>query len=108
MALIAIFLTILFLYSLGSRRLKRTVLTAPILFTAIGFAVLFLFPEMDRKDSPELFLRVAEIGLCLLLFSDAATSDLGVLRNIRNLPGRLLSVGMLLTILLGGGGFSRA
>jgi NhaP-type Na+/H+ or K+/H+ antiporter len=102
MALIAIFLTILFLYSLGSRRLERTILTAPILFTGIGFAVLFLFPAMDRKGSPELFFWVAEIGLCLLLFSDAATSDLTVLRNIGNLPGRLLSVGMLLTILLGG------
>ena len=38
----------------------------------------------------------------LLLFTDASRTDLGVLKNIRNLPVRLLSAGMLLTLLLGG------
>ena len=47
------------------------------------------------------FLRLAEIGLVLLLFTDASRTDLKVLRNIRNLPTRLLSAGMLLTIVLG-------
>ena len=37
----------------------------------------------------------------LLLFTDASRTDLQVLKNIRNLPVRLLSTGMLLTILLG-------
>jgi NhaP-type Na+/H+ or K+/H+ antiporter len=37
----------------------------------------------------------------LLLFTDASRTELRVLRNIRELPARLLSVGMLLTILLG-------
>ena len=37
----------------------------------------------------------------LLLFTDASRTDLQVLQNIRNLPARLLSTGMLLTILLG-------
>ena len=41
------------------------------------------------------------IGLVLLLFTDASRTDLGVLKNIRNLPARLLSTGMLLTLLLG-------
>ena len=35
------------------------------------------------------------------MFTDASRTDLKVLRNIRELPARLLSVGMLLTILLG-------
>ena len=37
----------------------------------------------------------------LLLFTDASRTDLNVLRRISNLPARLLSVGMLLTILFG-------
>ena len=48
-----------------------------------------------------MFLRVAEVGLVLLLFTDASRTDLHVLKSIRNLPVRLLSTGMLLTILLG-------
>ena len=38
----------------------------------------------------------------LLLFTDASQTDLTVLRSIETLPGRLLSAGMLLTVLLGG------
>jgi NhaP-type Na+/H+ or K+/H+ antiporter len=37
----------------------------------------------------------------LLLFTDASRTDLRVLRSIRNLPVRLLTVGMLLTLVLG-------
>jgi NhaP-type Na+/H+ or K+/H+ antiporter len=55
----------------------------------------------DRPANLELLLQVAEVGLVLLLFTDASRTDLQVLKNIRNLPVRLLSTGMLLTILLG-------
>ena len=44
---------------------------------------------------------LAEIGLVLLLFTDASRTDLKVLRDIRALPARLLSIGMLFTIVLG-------
>ncbi len=37
----------------------------------------------------------------LLLFTDASRSDLGILRQISELPVRLLSIGMLLTLCLG-------
>ena len=36
MILIAVFVSLVFLYSLVSQRLERTVLTAPIVFTATG------------------------------------------------------------------------
>jgi NhaP-type Na+/H+ or K+/H+ antiporter len=49
----------------------------------------------------EVLFRLSEIGLVLLLFTDASRTDLNVLRRIGNLSIRLLSVGMLLTILLG-------
>jgi sodium/hydrogen antiporter len=44
---------------------------------------------------------LAEIGLVLLLFTDASRTNTTVLRCVENLAVRLLSVGMLLTILLG-------
>jgi sodium/hydrogen antiporter len=103
MNLIAMFIVLVFLYSLISGRLERTVVTAPMLFTAAGMLMLLFLPELwERKGSLEVFLRVAEVGLVLLLFTDASRTDLRVLNNIRNLPVRLLSIGMLLTILLGG------
>src|ERR1700752_3400091 len=102
MALVAIFVVMLFLHGLLSSRLERTVLTAPILFTMAGWAASSLLPALlNRSGIREAFLLVAEIGLVLLLFTDASRTDLRLLRDIRNLPARLLSVGMLLTILLG-------
>jgi NhaP-type Na+/H+ or K+/H+ antiporter len=102
MMIIAIFITLAFLYSLVSGRLDRTILTAPIVFTAAGALIMLLLPELrDWRLNAEVFLRVAEVGLVLLLFTDASRTDLRVLKNIQNLPVRLLSAGMLLTILLG-------
>ena len=64
--------------------------------------VLLLLPELrEREGNVEVFRRVAEAGLVMLLFTDASRTDLQVLRSIRNLPVRLLSTGMLLTIILG-------
>jgi sodium/hydrogen antiporter len=102
MTLLALFIGLVFLYSLVSARLEKTIITAPILFTAAGMLVLFFVPEMrERKGNLELFLRVAEVGLVMLLFTDASRTNLQVLNSIRNLPVRLLSTGMLLTILFG-------
>jgi NhaP-type Na+/H+ or K+/H+ antiporter len=102
MSLVPVFLALVFLHSLASRRLERTVLTAPMLFTAAGVVVLLGVPAVrQRTVDLHLFLQVAEIGLVLLLFTDASRSDLRVLRSIRNLPARLLSTGMLLTLLAG-------
>ncbi len=102
MTLIALFLALIFFYSLISGRLERSILTAPIMFTAAGMVVLPLAPKLgDLQSSITVFLRVAEIGLVLLLFTDASRTGLRVLNSIRNLPARLLSIGMLLSILLG-------
>jgi NhaP-type Na+/H+ or K+/H+ antiporter len=101
MILVAFFMMIFF-YSLVSRRLERSVVTAPILFSVGGMLLLLVAPGLrGMGGNRELFLRLAEMGLVMLLFSDASRTDLQVLRSIRNLPARLLSAGMLLTILLG-------
>jgi NhaP-type Na+/H+ or K+/H+ antiporter len=107
MVLTTIFVTVVFLYSLVSRRLERTVITAPIVFTSAGLLI-FLMPqwvsalELDHKA----FLPIAEIGLVMTLFTDTAHINLQLLRRNGNLPVRLLSTGMLLTILLGAVGAS--
>jgi len=45
--------------------------------------------------------HVAELALAIVLFSDAATIDLRALRGNASLPGRLLGIGMPVTIALG-------
>ena len=102
MTIIAVFVTLAFLYSLVSRGLERSVITAPIVFTLAGILLSLNFQgvhdlELQRED----LLRLAEIGLVLLLFTDATHINLKTLRSRERLPLRLLSIGMLLTILLG-------
>lgn len=46
---------------------------------------------------------IVELTLALILFTDAANANLGVLKNSLRLPWRLLAVGLPLTILLGFG-----
>jgi sodium/hydrogen antiporter len=102
MSLVPVFIALLFLYSLASRRLERTVVTAPMLFTGAGIGLLLCLPALRHREVDlHVFLQVAEVGLVLLLFTDASRSDLRVLRSIRTLPARLLSTGLLLTILVG-------
>lgn len=99
--LILVFIGVLFLYGLVSGRLERTMVTAPMLFTCAGMlAYLVLHTNRIAVDSGS-FLVMAEMGLVLLLFTDASRIDLKLLRGIKELPVRLLSVGTLLTILLG-------
>ena len=102
MTLIVIFIALILLYSMVSRRLERTNLTAPIVFTGAGMLALLVLPSLrEQQGNLEVFMKVAEIGLVLLLFNDASRIDRQVLKSMRYLPVRLLSVGMLLTILLG-------
>jgi sodium/hydrogen antiporter len=100
--LIVIFIALILLYSLVSSRIERTKLTAPIVFAGAGMmALLVLLSLREQQGNIEVFMKVAEVGLVLLLFNDASRIDRQVLKSMRNLPVRLLSVGMLLTILLG-------
>src|SRR5271157_2599394 len=99
---LAVFLSLLFLYSLTSGRLQRTIVTAPIVFTVAG---MLMFPALQgilrAGFTANFALHLAEVGLVMLLFTDASRTELNVLRRIGNLPARLLSIGMLLTIFLG-------
>ncbi|MHB8110875.1 MAG: cation:proton antiporter [Syntrophorhabdaceae bacterium] len=102
MILAIVFVLLIFAYSLISKQVGRSIITAPIIFTASGLLVPLFLPvtvERDLLQKPLLF--VAEMGLVLLLFTDASRIRLADLRNLRPLPARLLSLGMLLTILFG-------
>jgi len=102
MIALALFVFILFLYSLVSHYLEDTVLTGPIVFTVAGMLMFSSMPEFMRLGvNSQVFLRLAEVSLVLLLFTDASRTDLKVLRRIQSLPTRLLSIGLLLTVLLG-------
>jgi len=93
---------VVFAFGIVSRRLEGTVLTAPIVFVLAG-AVLgpagLGLVEMGLDDHTVLLL--GEIALALVLFTDAARTDLFTLRQNRALPLRLLGIGMPLTIALG-------
>ena len=102
MVTIAIFVVVVFLYSLVSRRLEHTVITAPIVFTSAGMLLILAMPGLhDLTMQRDTFQELAEIGLVMLLFADAARINLETLQSKERLPLRLLSIGMLLTILLG-------
>ena len=102
MLIVTIFVLVVFAYSLLSHRLESTVITAPIVFTVAG-ALLVLVPEAGRElfIDRKAFLLIAEIGLVMTLFTDASRIRRRALQGDRNLPVRLLTTGMLLTIALG-------
>jgi NhaP-type Na+/H+ or K+/H+ antiporter len=102
MTLLAIFVVLLFLHGLVSGRLERTVVTAPIVFVCAGAALHIASPALSGQiGSHGALLTLAEIGLVLLLFTDASRTDLRLLRDIHAVPSRLLGIGMPLTIVLG-------
>ncbi|NLI80306.1 MAG: sodium:proton exchanger [Deltaproteobacteria bacterium] len=102
MILMAFFVFLVFLYSIMSRRLERTVFTPPIVFTTAGLLLVFFLPVLEELEADrKAFLLIAEVGLVLTLFSDATRINLRTLKNGENLPIRLLGIGMMPTILLG-------
>ncbi len=102
LVLIAVVASGLFAYSLISERLQGTVITAPLVFIIFGFligdgglAVVSIQAEHG------LIHTIAELTLILILFTDAARIDLSLLRRDHNLPVRMLTIGLPLTIAAG-------
>ncbi len=98
----AILAAVVLLYSIGAGRVGRSWLSGPIIFTATG---LILGPagfNALRLPLTAANLRtLVELSLAMVLFSDAAHADLRVARRTLGLPGRLLLIGLPLTIVLG-------
>ena len=105
----AILLTLLFIgYALFARRLARSSITGPMLFTIAGvFAAAELLGGGRSLASFEIQLEsstiqiLLEVTLVIILFSDAVSIDVRAARREAFLPGRLLGIGLPLTIVLG-------
>ncbi len=100
-SLAIIALTVLAVASV-SGRIAGTPLTPAILFVAIGVLVgPRVLGEVDLSSSGSTVRALAEATLALVLFSDASRINLRELRRDANVPGRLLGIGLPLTIGLG-------
>ena len=102
MILLGIFLTLLFFYSLISRRARQMIISAPMLFTAVGIGIVLLSPEVFKiRFDDKVFLVVGEITLALVIFSDATQINLQRVLREYQIPSRLLAAAMPLVILIG-------
>ena len=97
--MLAVFLLI---YSAIAGRIERSLISRPIVFTAVGFilgaddlGVLHI-----HIDGEGLRLR-AELTLAMVLFTDAANADFSIVKWNLGLSERLLGIGLPLTIVLG-------
>jgi len=91
-----------FAFSLIAGGLARTLISGPILFSAFGLAIGPLGLDLLHFHAQWNDLQLlAELTLALVLFSDAAETDLRALRHNLGIPQRLLLVGLPLSIALG-------
>jgi NhaP-type Na+/H+ or K+/H+ antiporter len=99
LALLAAFVLV---YSAIGGRLERTPYGGALIFTAFGFVFGPLgLGLLNLSIDAEGLRTIAELTLALVLFTDAANANLGVLKQKIRLPGRLLLIGLPLTIVLG-------
>jgi len=96
------FAALLFVYSLVSQRISKTVITGPMIFVAAG---ILLSPEgldmIEISESSSFVLTIAEVALVLTLFADASRIELRSLGQRGGLQNRLLFLGLPLVIFFG-------
>jgi NhaP-type Na+/H+ or K+/H+ antiporter len=101
---LAILAAFIFLYSLTSGGLERTIFNGAVVFTAFGLVIGPLgLGLLDLEMDAEGLSTLAELTLALVLFTDASNANFGVLKKSFHIPQRLLLIGLPLTILLGFG-----
>lgn len=99
---LAILAAFVFVYSVASGRVERMPISGPIVFTLFGFAFGPLgFGLLDFHLDGEDLRTLAELTLAVVLFTDAARTNLRVLERSDQIPIRLLLIGLPLTILFG-------
>ncbi|MDJ0875001.1 MAG: cation:proton antiporter [Desulfobacterales bacterium] len=101
LAVLALFTLV---YSSVAGKIERTWISGPMIFTVFGLLIGPVgFDLLPLDIDGEAIRTLAELTLALVLFTDAAGADMGVLKKARALPIRLLLIGLPLTILLGFG-----
>lgn len=101
--------TVLFVaFGLLSKRLAHSPITGPIIFTVAGVGIGLILEWQGVTDlamSAELqgdtVQTLLEATLIIILFSDAVVIDIRAVRREAFLPGRLLGIGLPLTIVFG-------
>lgn len=87
-------------YSMVAKRLSTTIFTAPMLF--LGFGYLLAQTGLMPSHGTDVALHlVAEATLIILLFLDAAKTDVKALKSRHIWPFRMLLVGLPLAVILG-------
>jgi NhaP-type Na+/H+ or K+/H+ antiporter len=90
-------------HSAVAGRLKASIVTAAMFFTAIGLVAGELPGRFAGPGTDDTLAALTTAALTLVLFTDASRVDLGHLRRDRAGPIRLLGIGLPLTIVLGTG-----
>jgi len=94
----------LFLYAVSSKRLSLTILTGPLVFASLGWLMGPVGLEIiELPNDLELTTRLLESTLVLVLFTDAMGINTSRWREEASVPGRLLGIGLPLTLIAGWG-----
>jgi len=102
MLAVVVFILLVYVYSLLSRRLEGTIFGIPLVFSVAGIVLAMVTPVLVRREvGGQAWLILAEITYGIVLFNGATRVNLGVLGGQMQLPGRLLVIGLPLTILFG-------
>ncbi len=97
------FLIMVFIVAIISRRIDKLPVTAQMIFIFAGILMGWLiigFVDIREPPISTIILLIAEIALVLVLFTDASKVKLEDLK-LNSLPTRLLSIGLISTIILG-------
>ncbi|TDG12810.1 sodium:proton antiporter [Seongchinamella unica] len=95
---------LVFVYSVTSAWVERKPVNGALVYTAFGLLLGVSGLGLIHFDLKAESIRViVEVTLAVVLFSDAAGTEVGVLKRNIGLPERLLLIGLPLTILLGVG-----
>ena len=102
-ATVAVVAGLVLIWAVVSGALARHDVTGPLVFTIAGY--LLANPDWGpltvNVDAASVH-AIAEVTLALVLFSDAARVNLGELRRDIMIPARLLGIGLILSVVLGG------
>ncbi len=89
-------------HGLVSQRLKTTIVTAPMVFVAVGLLTgpeAFDIAHIDLRSEEVIVL--AELTLSIVLYSDAVRVDPRLLRRFVGIPARMLGLGLPMVVALG-------
>ncbi len=99
---VMVFAAFILIYSLMAKRMEKTMISGPFLTVIVGVVLgPLVLNVINLKVGIEGYRVIAELSLALVLFNDAANTDIrGLMKNI-SIPVRLLLIGLPLTIVFG-------